>query len=46
VVVVVVKWKWMEEPPRGANVLVHGVVETTLETRKENELGNVWMEMP
>jgi len=33
----------MGEAPRGANVLVHGVVETTLETRKEDELGDVWM---
>jgi len=30
------------EPPLGANVLVHGVVKTTLETRKEDERGDVW----
>jgi len=42
-VVVVVKLKWMGEGTRGRNVLVHGVVETTLETRNGDELGDVWM---
>ncbi|KOM47434.1 hypothetical protein LR48_Vigan07g113800 [Vigna angularis] len=38
-----VKSKWMGEGPRGRNVLVQGVVETVLETRKGDELGDVWM---
>lgn len=38
-----VKLKWTGEGARGGNVLVHGVVETMLETRKEDVDACVWL---